>query len=246
MDIDWVLTHRSCYCWSPLGGLSGRKHAISQEDSSLRWYHLLVMWLHVSCSEKLNKMHSPVLRSWCTLVRSHEWCHTCCVTTSSCLRSWALLAKGWMCLKSLVMGGCLAVFTGVLEPQERWVTIVFSLLLYEKRFQVSFFCPFGSFFKNILLSLCDSAFGRRENPALQHPVWALRADWLPPQVSILQASGCHAVCGAKHCRTWLEGLLQAPFGDAAWLQSVARSQGLQQRYPWWAGAGWGRACCISI
>lgn len=108
----------------------------------------------------------------------------------------------------------------------------------ERGFRCISFFPFGSFFKSFLLPLSASAFWRRENPALQHPVRALRADWLPPQVSILQACGCHAMRGPKHRRTWLEGLLQAPFGDIAWLQSVTRPQGLQQRYPWWPGVGW--------
>lgn len=69
----------------------------------------------------------------------------------------------------------------------------------------------------------------REDPALQHPVGALRAHRLPPQVGVLQARGGHAVRGADHPGAWLEGLLQAAAGDLAWIQPVARSQGLQQR-----------------
>lgn len=68
-----------------------------------------------------------------------------------------------------------------------------------------------------------------EDPALQHPVRALRADRLPSQIGFLQARRGHAVCGSHHPRAWMEGLLQAAAGDPAWIQPVPGSQGLQQR-----------------
>ena len=59
-----------------------------------------------------------------------------------------------------------------------------------------------------------------KDPALQHPLRALRTDWLPSKVGVLQARCSYAVCGSHHPRAWLEGLLQAAAGDVAWIQPV--------------------------
>lgn len=81
-----------------------------------------------------------------------------------------------------------------------------------------------------MVSVAPAALGGGEDPALQHPVRALRADRLPAQVGVLQARGGHAVRGAQHPGARLEGVLQAAAGDSARIQPVARPQGLQPRY----------------
>lgn len=78
------------------------------------------------------------------------------------------------------------------------------------------------------MSMC-SAFRRGEDPALQCAVRALRAHRLPPEISVLQTRRSHAVCGAHHPWTGLEGLLQTPAGDSAGIQPLSRPQRLQQR-----------------
>lgn len=62
-----------------------------------------------------------------------------------------------------------------------------------------------------------------EDPALQHPVRALRTDRFPSQVSVFQACCSHAVCGSNHPRARVEGLLQTAAGDVTWIQPFTRS-----------------------
>lgn len=83
-----------------------------------------------------------------------------------------------------------------------------------------------------LFSLRTAALRRGEDPALQHPVGAVRAHRFPPQVGVFQAHRGHAVRGAQHPRARLEGLLQTAAGDPAWLQPLPGPSGLQQRSVW--------------
>lgn len=88
-----------------------------------------------------------------------------------------------------------------------------------------------------LLSLPTAALRRGEDPALQHPVGAVRAHRLPPQIGVFQAHRGHAVRGPQHPRARLEGLLQAAAGDSAWIQPLSGPSGLQQRSVGSATAG---------
>lgn len=88
-----------------------------------------------------------------------------------------------------------------------------------------------------LFRLPTPALRRGEDPALQHPVGALRAHRFPPQIGVFQAHRGHAVRGPQHPRARLEGLLQAAAGDSAWLQPLPGPSGLQQRSVWITTAG---------
>lgn len=110
--------------------------------------------------------------------------------------------------------------------QRRCLLLCLSCHLFFKTHQ-----HFKSLLKTIpfLLPLPTAALRRGEDPALQHPVGAVRAHRVPPQVGVFQAHRGHAVRGAQHPRARLEGLLQTAAGDPAWLQPLPGPSGLQQR-----------------
>lgn len=120
------------------------------------------------------------------------------------------------------MPGCVQI-PGLLQRQ--CLLLFFPSYLFFKTHH------FKSLIKNspLLFSLQTVALRRGEDPALQHPVGAVRAHRFPPQIGVFQAHRGHAVRGPQHPRAWLEGLLQTAAGDSARLQPLPGPSGLQQR-----------------
>lgn len=129
------------------------------------------------------------------------------------------------------MPGCVQI-AGLLQRQ--CLLLWFSSCLFFKTQH------FKSLIKTspVLFPLPTAALRRGEDPALQHPVGAVRAHRFPPQIGVFQAHRGHAVRGAQHSRARLESLLQTAAGYSAWLQPLPGPSGLQQRSVWVNTLSW--------